>query len=145
MLNTDEEKAQIVRKFHNWVAYNVLVAIVSTDEVPLDFENDETKDDCALMVIFISMFFRANDYCGVDVIAMMMALKKAILYLYFQNVIDHEDFFVTDHEKFHDVLCLIEKEKCYKLLFACWDRKMKNTNFAIDKKFIEGLTPTISQ
>lgn len=138
----EKSKSEIVKKFQNWVAYNVLVSILSSSDAPIDLdENDmETdKDDTILMVILMSLFSRPNDYFGLEIIEMMLQLKRAILYLYQKNTIDKDDFIVTNHEDFHDTLCMIQNEKLYKLLYVYWDRQESESDFIIDKKFIDRL------
>lgn len=138
----EKSKSEIVKKFHNWLAYNVLVSILTSSDAPIDLdENDmETdKDDTILMVIFMSLFSRPNDYFGLEIIEMMLQLKTAILYLYKKHTIDKDDFIVTNHEAFHDTLCMIQNEKLYKLLYVYWDRQESKSDCIIDKKFIDRL------
>lgn len=132
------DKVEVQQKFHNWVVETVLVSIASTDDVLVEFDHDN-QEDCALMVLFMSFMCKQGDYFGTEVIQLMMGLKRAIVYLYQQNVISHQDFTITDHEQFRDVLSLIQKEKLYKLLFAYWDRQETKGDFTIDKQFIDGL------
>jgi hypothetical protein len=120
-----------------------LVSIITSNDTPIDLDDDELdtndKDDTILMVILMSLFSRPNDYFGLEVIEMMLQLKTTILLLYHKNIISKDEFLVTNHEKFHDALCMIQNEKLYKLLYVYWDRQETKSNFIIDKKFIDNL------
>lgn len=139
MLNLETMPRDDETKFHDWVSLNVLNAIASTDQVPFEFETKETNFDCKLMVLFIALFCKKDDYFGVEVIDHMICLKKAILYLYKQLVIDNDTFKVQDHEKFKEIICIVENGKLYRLLKSYYDRQETKSDTIIDKTFIDNL------